>query len=148
MNDGASLHDVIIDDIQIEGYQAPLFVRHGCRGRSADKPPGSFSNLILRNITIETDGMLGSSIHGHPENPLQEIHLEKIEVTLQTINTPALAKFAHGRATLEEPLPYPDGKMFGPLPAAALYVRHADPIGPVVFFNHRGDERPGVVIEP
>lgn len=122
MNEGHTLENIVCEDLSITGAQVPVFVLHWNRLSPGSRPSGSIRNLTLRSIRIETDGSLGSALIGHPENPLENLTLDNICIRLLPINPLAAGFLPHGKATLDSPLPYPDGKMFGPFPAAAIFA--------------------------
>jgi len=122
MNEGHTLENILCEDIAITGTQVPLFLLHWNREFPGHRPNGSFHDVTLRRISIESDGSLGSALVGHPESPLEKITLDGISIRLLPVNAKAAAFQPHGSASLEAPLPYPDGKMFGPLPAAGLFA--------------------------
>lgn len=122
MNDSASVDDIIVEDVEIEGTQAPVFLLHWNRLKPQEKPRGRFGTVTLRRVTARTTGLIGSSAHGHPEAPIETLIFEDCSFLLQPA-APAQGS-AHGGATLRHPLPYPDGKMFGPLPGKGFFFRN------------------------
>lgn len=118
--DGANIDGVVISNISIEDARAPIFIRVGNRGRSMDKiAPGSLKNVSIQNVTA-TGANLTSSITGVEGGRVQDVVIDGFTVT---------AKGGSGRRDLEVPevaAKYPDGDMFGELPAVGLYTRHVD----------------------
>ncbi|HEY3837808.1 MAG TPA: glycosyl hydrolase family 28-related protein [Bryobacteraceae bacterium] len=118
--DGANIEGVVISNVSIEDARAPIFIRLGNRARSMEKPaPGSIRNVSIQNVTA-TGADLTSSITGVEGGRVQDVLIDGFTVT---------ANGGGGRRELEVPeVPqkYPDGDMFGELPALGLYIKHVD----------------------
>jgi polygalacturonase len=115
--DGGSMSGVLISNIQMENARTPIFVRLGRRTPAS----GSF----LRGIRFEqiraTGALLTSSITGLPDMPVEDVAIANS--TLHT-SEHGLAAWAYG-AVPERAGQYPEARMFGRLPASAIYIRHA-----------------------
>lgn len=127
--DGGALENIAISNVSIRGVTVPLFLRLGNRARpiQADRPKpavGLFRNVTIENVVATGVGRTGCSITGIPGALVQNVRLAN--VTLE---------FEGGgkRELIDRPVPeredaYPEGRMFGELPAYGLYVRHAQGI--------------------
>ncbi len=123
--DGGHLEDVDISDITIDGVAIPFFMRLGNRARphapNAPKPGvGSFHKVVLSNITATGAGKVGCAIAGIPGHPIEDVSLRDLRL-----------EFAGGgtKDDAEREIPkredaYPEGDMFGTLPAFGIYARH------------------------
>lgn len=118
--DGANIDGVVISNVSIEDARAPIFIRLGNRARSMEKPaPGSIRNVSIQNVTA-TGADLTSSITGVEGGRVQNVLIDGFTVT---------ANGGGARRDLdvpEVPEKYPDGDMFGELPALGLYIKHVD----------------------
>ena len=121
--DGGRMENVTVRNVTIEGYLTPLFVRLERR-----RAPQAGQETYLRNILVESvkavaDSRIASSITGVPGLRPRDIVLRNCDFTFPGGGTAADA--AAPVPELEDG--YPDCHMFEtPLPAWALYVRHAD----------------------
>ena len=148
--DGGIMDSVFISDIKIDGPQVPLFIRLGNRARKykesiATPTIGTLKNIFISNIITTGGNILGSSITGLPKHPVENIFLKNIKLKFSGGGTKADA------STIVEELPkhYPEGNMFGNLPAYGLYIRHAKNIN-IEQLNlafETIDERPAVFCE-
>jgi hypothetical protein len=119
--DGASIDGVVISNISIEDADVPIFIRVGNRGRSMPSAtPGSLKNISIHNVTA-TGAALTSSITGVEGGRVQNVIIDGFTVT---------ARGGGAVRTLDDvpevPGKYPLGRMFGELPALALFARHVD----------------------
>lgn len=109
----------------IDGVSMPLFMRLGNRGRpykeDVPKPPtGTFRNVVLSNIQATGASRIGVAIAGIPGHPIENVTLRDIRLEFAGGGT---AEQAVGK--IEERVDeYPEGDMFGILPAYGLYGRH------------------------
>lgn len=139
--DGGSMSGVLVSNVQMENVRTPVFVRLGRRTSA----PGSF----LRGIRLEqvhaTGALLTSSLTGLPDMPIEDV----------VIANSSFRMVEHGKATwTHNPVPeqaekYPEARMFGRLPAAGLYVRHAREIRVLSteFKLDKPEERPTIVCD-
>jgi len=118
--DGGTVSGVSVANIVMRAVRTPIFLRLGNRGRGMTVPrPGRISDVVISNVTAlyaakpsSIDGLLGS--------PICQIKIANVDVQ---------ETGGHGFTGLEVPeLPeaYPQGEMFGVLPAYSLYARHVD----------------------
>jgi hypothetical protein len=122
--DGANIDGVTVSNITMTDVRAPIFLRLGNRGRDQETPtPGSLRNVIIDNV-VATRASLACSVTGIPGHPVENVTLSNIRM-----------EFLGGNPVHppETPMPekedrYPEALMFGPMPAYALFVRHAEGI--------------------
>jgi hypothetical protein len=118
--DGGKVSGVEISDVVMRGVRTPIFLRLGNRGRGmAVSYPGSISDVTISDVTA-LDAVNPSSINGLPGFPIRDVSLANIDV--QEVGGGAFL----GLAVPELPRAYPQGEMFGSLPAYSLYARHVD----------------------
>jgi len=116
--DGSHIEGVSVTNIVMDDVHTPIFIRLGNRGRCQGAPtPGSLHHISISNI-VATRSLHASSITGIPGHNVRD-------VTLQNINICSIG----GGAAMTQEVPevaskYPEGDMFGPLPAYGLYCRH------------------------
>ena len=149
--DGANIHDVTIDGIQMDRVDMPIFIRLGERLRTyrdAEKQEvGSITNVVIKNVTGNAR-VLDSSrvkppsgilITGTPDHKVGKITLENIELEL-----PGGGTAEHSMAKVEEDITrYPEFSFFNVLPAYGVYGRHIDSLqtNNIVFSLNSVDER-------
>jgi hypothetical protein len=147
--DGAHLRNVAISDITMDGIEVPISIRLGARlktFRSGDqaKPPGTLSNITIKNLYATGAKRIGLLINGIPGHPVENLTLEYIDIALPGGGTTEDAKLQ----LPEKEAAYPEMSMFGKvLPAYGLYLRH---VRGVTFKNvrivtARPDARPAAV---
>lgn len=118
--DGGSMSGVLISNIQMENARTPIFVRLGRRTPAS----GSFLRSIRFEQIHATGALLTSSISGLPGMPVEDVVIANS--SLHT-SEHGIATWAHGEIP-EHPDKYPEARMFGRLPASAIYIRHANTI--------------------
>lgn len=128
--DGGRMDNIVVRNIEMDGYQTPIFVR---LGRRRDPPAGG--ETYLRNVLIENfhgvaDSRIASSITGVPGLRPHGITLRNVSLVVPGGGT----KEDAAARVPEMERAYPESFMFDkmPLPAYGFYVRHADG---VVFEN-------------
>ncbi|HNX54012.1 MAG TPA: glycosyl hydrolase family 28 protein [Prolixibacteraceae bacterium] len=124
--DGGIMEGISVSNIQVDGTEAPIFIRLGNRARSYQKDVvidhiGTLGNIGMSNIRIKNAGKIGSSITGLPGFPVTNIRLSNIVMDSEGGGTLDDLK----KEVEEKPKDYPDGNMFGTLPASGFYIRHA-----------------------
>jgi polygalacturonase len=124
--DGGMMENITVNNLVIDGAEVPLFVRLGNRARkhieSANMPGlGKIRNISISDVVATGAGITGCSFTGINRAPIENISLHNISV-----------EFAGGgvgpdaqRVVDELEEAYPEGTMFGKLPAYGFYVRHA-----------------------
>jgi hypothetical protein len=126
--DGASLRDILVENITMDNIRTPIFVRLGHRGGNSKRTqqveprvPGSIEDVVIRNVKAEKS-MFESSITGIPGHPVRKILLENINLTYEGGGEAALVIDDVPDETVIRR--YPEAQMFGRLPAYGLYCRH------------------------
>lgn len=118
--DGGKVSGVVISNVAMRDVRTPIFIRLGDRGRGLSVPhPGEIRDITISNVSAE-DAINPSSIDGLPDFPVRDVTLQNVEV--QEIGGDRFL----GLAVPELPQAYPEGEMFGILPASSLYARHVD----------------------
>jgi polygalacturonase len=119
--DGANIDGVVISNISMVGVETPIFIRLGNRGRGLDpRVAGSVQNVSISNVVARGCSMT-SSATGLPGHPVQRISLSDILLSMEGGN-----REPRGLDVPEHETKYPEGNMFGQLPAFGFYGRHAD----------------------
>jgi hypothetical protein len=119
--DGAHIEGVVISNIAMQGVRVPIFLRLANRGRGLDpKVPGSLEDVSIANV-VARGAAIASSITGIPGARVRRVSLDGVRVTyaggVKDILPLDIDEFVER---------YPEGTMWGDLPAGALYARHAD----------------------
>jgi glycosyl hydrolase family 28 len=147
MVDGGVLDRVTVSNITMKNVKVPIFVRLGNRARPIpDLPPpgmGSLRNVIISNVQATGADLIGCSITGIPDFPVENVTLNNIRIEF------------HGSGTLEDArreIPekidaYPSGRMFGTLPAYGFFCRHAKNLRlhNIDLTFQEDDQRPAIV---
>lgn len=148
--DGGHVDRIAISNIVIEGVRVPIFCRLGNRARpfadNAAKPNvGTFRNVMLSNIVVTGGSVIGCPLAGLPGHRLENVTLSNIRLRMAGGGTAADA----ARAVPELAEKYPEGKMFGTLPAAGFYCRHVTglTLRDVALETDQPDLRPAVVCD-
>ncbi|MFC6644176.1 glycoside hydrolase family 28 protein [Granulicella cerasi] len=141
MVDGGSIEGVAISNIVMENVRTPLFVRLGER----HKGRGSFVRDIKISGIQARGALLTSSIMGVEGMPVENVSLR--DISIATVEK-GERKWAHGMPPEMREF-YPEARMFGRLPAAGLYVRHAKGISVSAFSlnSETPDPRPVIATE-
>jgi polygalacturonase len=135
MVDGGVCEQVSISGVVMDNVKgAALFVRLGDRGsplRPGDphRPMGVMRGIAISDVLATRVGgvcgddhavrRLGSSITGLPGHPIRDLSLDRIRICAIGGGQPVIT-------VPELPEAYPNGRMFGELPAWGLYCRHVD----------------------
>ena len=122
--DGGVLENVQVSNIVAEGTEVPIFVRLGNRARGYREGQvidhvGTLRNVVISDVTVRDCGSTGSSITGLPGHPVENIALRNIRI-----------EHRGGQPSTDVPVDekekeYPEGTMWGPLPAQGFFLRHA-----------------------
>jgi hypothetical protein len=127
--DGGLMDRITVSNVTIDGVEVPIFIRLGNRGygflESEVKPTGSYKPGILRNVSFSNviatrAGKTGCSIVGLPGHCVENVTLSGVTIRSEGGG----AKEWASAAVQELPEKYPEGTMFGKLPAYGLYCRH------------------------
>ena len=140
--DGAIIEDVSADDITAKNTGNALFIRLGQRSGGRK---GAIRNIHITNLTAqipferpdinydlrgpEVDyfhNVHPAPICGIPDNPIENIYLENINITYPGRATKGMAYIPLWRKgdVPEQIDKYPEFTMFGELPSWGLYLRH------------------------
>jgi len=125
--DGGQLERVAIANLTIQGVAVPLFLRLGDRARPFSKdmptpPIGSFRNVVINNIVATDVGKIGCSVTGQPGHPIENVLFSNLAFTFDGGGARELT----ATEVPELPKQYPEGTMFGELPAYGFYLRHVN----------------------
>ncbi|WP_282074417.1 glycoside hydrolase family 28 protein [Maribacter aquivivus] len=148
--DGANIHDVVIDNIEMNNVDMPIFVRLGERLRTyrttEKQVVGSIKDVVIRNIkatTRELDSSrvtppTGILITGTPNHKIEKITLENIVIEL-----PGGGTLSHILEVPEDEKKYPEFSFFKVLPAYGMYARHIKELQTksIVFKTKKLDQR-------
>jgi len=148
--DGGIMENVSINNIVIDGPQIPLFIRLGNRGRAYKKgmdpiQVGILRDIKISNIIAHSSSSIGCSFTGIPGYYAKNITLSNI-----SISYPGGGTHKHANAKVPEQIvEYPEGNMFGILPAYGLYLRHVENIAlrDIDFSFHSEDMRHTVIAD-
>lgn len=162
--DGSNIDGVAISNVTMQGLESPIFIRLANRGRGLTPrgqttlsqsgqsglshhpntplpTPGSLRNVSIQNV-VARDCSRTSSITGLPGHPVQRVSLSNLQLGMTGggAQSPALD-------VPEHPAKYPQANMFGPLPAHALYLRHAEglSLSNIRIFTAAPDQRPALI---
>ncbi len=142
--DGANIDGVVISNISMVGINVPIFVRLGNRGRGLNPPvPGSAQNISISNI-IARGAKTTSSVTGIPGYPVRRVSLSGIMITMEGGDHEP-----KGLGVPEQIEKYPEGTMFGVLPAFGFYGRHAEglTLSNVLTRWDKEDLRPAMIFD-
>ncbi|KJD34724.1 glycoside hydrolase [Tamlana nanhaiensis] len=141
--DGAIIENINVNNVVAKNTGNAIFIRLGHRD---GEKPGIVKNISIKNIKVEVPfgrpdinyelrgpevnffhNPFPASIVGIPENYIENVTLENVEITYPGKSFKGMAYVPLSRldAVPEEIKGYPEFSMFGELPAWALYVRHA-----------------------
>jgi polygalacturonase len=118
--DGGVMDRIAISNITMDGITLPLFIRLGNRRSKENQAAGTLRNVMISNVVATNLGVIGSSITGLPGQNVENVTLSNLQFTYQGGGTAEDAR----RNVPERPNAYPEGLMFGTLPAWGLYCRH------------------------
>ena len=121
--DGAIVEDITFTGITMRSVRAPLFLRLGARlrGPRPQTVVGTMKRIILSNIVSSGAAQLPSIIAGVAGHPIEDLKIS--DVYLHQVGG-AGAEMAAIEVP-ENAEKYPEPTMFGNLPAAGIYARHA-----------------------
>ncbi len=142
--DGARIDGVVISNIEMHGVEAPIFVRLGNRGRGLEPAvPGSIENVSIENV-VARDCSMTSSVTGLPGYAVKRVTLSNVRLGMSGGN-----REPRGLDVPELPQKYPEGRMFGQLPAYGLYGRHVEglSLSDVRTYWESEDLRPAMVLD-
>lgn len=155
--DGSNISNIVIENIEMEDVDMPLFVRLGERLRTYRNAPkqsvGSIKNVTIKNIKATTRALdksrvsppSGIFITGTPNHLIDNFTLKNIEVKL-----PGKGTKEQIQLQVEEQIKkYPEFSFFGVLPAYGLYGRHIKNLSVqhLNIITEAKDERKAVLLE-
>lgn len=155
--DGANIHDISIDSIQMKNVDMPIFIRLGERLRTyrdaTKQKVGSIKSVKISNVTASTRDLENSRISppsgvfitGTPNHKIEDIKLENISVKL-----PGGGLEEHQNIQVEEmEEKYPEFSFFKILPASGLYARHITTLSVenLTFQVEGVDEREKIILQ-
>lgn len=149
--DGARMERITVSNITCRNIKGTaIFIRLGNRNRTYRKN-AVINTPHLKDIIIENIQGTGISsdyaciIAGLKDNPVKNILISNINLSFEG-GKDAEASF---RNIPEEEQSYPNGKIFGVLPAYGFYIRHAENIklNDVQLRFTQEDERPALIGE-
>ena len=128
--DGGRVENVLYEDIGVEGYRVPIFIRGGTRsGRATGTPPGDqyiLRNVTMRNVKGVAASPIASSVSGVDGCRVRDVTLEDVEIVCRGADAEA------SRKALTTPIrdcarSYPEATMFRHiLPGYGLYADRVD----------------------
>ncbi|GAB4045991.1 glycoside hydrolase family 28 protein [Spirosoma litoris] len=149
MVDGGVMENISISNVVVEGPEVPIFIRLGNRARKYDEQAsapglGRVRNIRLTGITATSSGKTGCSITGIESAKLHDISLSNISIDL-----PGGGEAGDMMKTVPQlDDQYPEGTMFGTLPAYGFYIAHAENIqlSNIRFTCLNSDSRPALAL--
>ncbi|WP_080058272.1 glycoside hydrolase family 28 protein [Spirosoma aerolatum] len=150
MVDGGVMENISISNIVVEGPEVPIFIRLGNRARKYDEQAstpgtGRVRNIRLSGITATGSGQTGCSITGIETAKLHEISLN--DISIDVLGGGAASDMMKSVPRLDDQ--YPEGTMFGTLPAYGFYLAHIENIqlSNVRFTCLAPDNRPALALD-
>lgn len=149
--DGGYTDNVVINNVNMEDIQTPIFIRFGNRGSLRYKGtepyvPGHLRNVIISNITAVSHSKITSSITGFPGYDVENVQLNNIKISTLGNGTADEANIKPA----ENATAYPENRMFGAvLPASGFYIRHVKGISlnNITLQTRNNDERPNIIMD-
>ena len=143
ITDGGVMENVTVRNITMDVVGTPIFVMLSNRNRSVfgelTVPSGAIRNVYIGNIKATVDRaqrfndmerrhfmnliVHTSSITGFPENDVEKITIENVDITVLG-GFPEQGAEASLRPIPEAGRNYPENRMFGILPSYGFYIRH------------------------
>ncbi len=149
--DGGVVEDVFCDDIEVAGFQVPIFVRGGQRlKRTCGIPPNDkyvLRNIVIQNVRGRAESWQPSSVTGVDACRARNVTLRNVAISCRAEDE-AAAKRPVREPGKESVGLYPEATIFARfrLPVYGLYVDHADDVKleNVVFTVRGADPRPAI----
>lgn len=128
--DGGLVENIVADDIEVEGFQTPLFIRGGDRKKRSVAPQGDkfiLRNVVFSNIRGRADGRTVSTITGTDRCRPYNIVLKNIDLEIPGEGKSDKVFSWPGE---EKAGAYPQTNMFDAyrLPAYGLFIDKADSV--------------------
>ncbi|MCX6170286.1 MAG: glycosyl hydrolase family 28 protein [Ignavibacteriales bacterium] len=148
--DGGILEGVVISNINIDGPDVPIFLRLGNRARkySESASPagvGEFRNVSIGNVIATNIKSFGCSVTGIPNHYIENVMLNNITIVFNG----GVKKEDYKTEIPELEENYPEGTMWGNLPAYGFYFRHVRGIKLInvnISFKET-DQRPAIIFD-
>ncbi len=157
--DGATVENILYENILLRGCATPLFIRLGSRGRTFQggpnpAPQGTMKNITIRNVRntgigyveVRNGPGVGSAIGGVPNQKIENLTIEDCDFLYYGS---IMDKEYIYRDIPENIDKYPEFNIYGTCPAYGLYFRHIEGLtlrNVNVSVKHT-DIRPGIVFE-
>ncbi len=150
--DGGTLENVSISDFNVEGTEAPIFIRLGNRARGYQEGQvvdhvGELHGVTISRIMVRNAGNMGCSITGLPQYPVRDIWLSDITLHHKGGVKAEELSGIDLMAADEKEKEYPEATMWGKLPAKGFFIRHARNVvfDRVHIMTDEADARPDFV---
>ncbi|MGB3852659.1 MAG: glycoside hydrolase family 28 protein [Tunicatimonas sp.] len=149
--DGARIERISISNVSLRNIKgSAIFMRLGNRNRtyrdSAKVNIPHLKDIIVRNVQgTRISAEYGNIVAGIKETPVENVLLENINLTFE-----GGGKAAESRREIpENEQEYPNGLIFGNLPAYGFYIRHAKNVtlDNVQLRFLQEDERPALIAD-
>jgi polygalacturonase len=152
--DGGRMDRIAVSNVTIDGVEVPIFVRLGNRGtgfvieRAMSEeaiPVGTLRNVSFANVIATRAGKTGCSVVGLPRHCVENVSFSNV-----TIRSEGGGPRQRASAAIKErAADYPEGTMFGKLPAHGLYCRHLRglTLADVRLLTDKPDERHALVLD-
>ncbi len=148
--DGGTMENVNISNIAIRGTESPIFIKLGSRNRpylhgGAAPATGTIRGVTLSQISVREAGAIGCILTGLPEHPIEDLILRDIRIQLNE----AAPEARKPETVPEKADAYPEATMFGHVPAAGFFIRHARNVRleNIQVSPHPEDPRSAIVME-
>jgi polygalacturonase len=124
--DGGTLERVTVSNVTLHNTRNAIFIRLGNRARPfkegmAAPGVGRLRHVRISDVQAFGADVIGCSITGLPDSPVEDIALDNVSVSLSGGGTMADAR----REPPEQVAKYPEYAMFERLPAYGFFCRHA-----------------------
>ncbi len=148
--DGGTMERIAISNIAMEGVVSALFIRLGNRARpfkeDMEKPGiGIVRDIAISNVVARNVENTGCFVAGLPDHPIENVSISDMRVTYAGDG----AYDGDMWAVPENADQYPEGTMFGVLPAYGFYLRHVNgfTVRNVAVAYAKPDRRPALVCD-
>ena len=145
ITDGGIMQNIVISNISIDNYDAPIFIRLANRGRSYLRgmpvtKVGTVNDISNDNVRITNAKKNGCAITGIPGYPVENIRLSNISIQFSGEGT----KSDFDRVVDEDVKGYPQANQWDALPAYGFFIRHASNVtfNGIEFGTSKPDARP------
>ena len=127
--DGGMLDGFTVNNLTIQGTEAPIYIRLGNRARQHTAGAtvsniGQVQNISISNVVAYDGGTFGSSITGLKGHPIKNVSLNNI----QLFSKGGVKTGDFSTTVKEDEKGYPHAITYDKLPSNALYIRHAEGI--------------------